>query len=549
MSLQGDLSTLDLAGLFQNLEAARKSGLLSIGDVSTENGEGQTQLYFREGRLALIAYPNRPSLLEFLVASGAIRATELEAAKKRRRRGQPLCDVLIETKALSRERLLALATARLTDEACELLAAGVGRFQFTNVDIPRGVFDPEERALGLGFAAGPLLLEAARRADHWRLIRERVPSDSTHFVLARPPRQVSESLAELFAAMSKLLDGTRSVGEVVAHFPHRRFDAYQLLADLVESQSLRLAASTDLNRMVQELARYDKKRAWALLARGLETNPQHIDLLCTKVLLAEKLGDLEQASEALKLVVHQHLETGKAGEAREWLARLKKLDVHDPFVWEKSFDLAVQEGRKADAILDARKLVGLYRKRGLHKKVCGILERLIELQGATWDLVRELARARVDGGEPETGVKILEKFGSAKLASESYPLARKVYEEILVLDPGSKKAKETLQDIKSGEHARRRAYWRRMRVRVIVGLLLLVLLPWISYEALARRAYVEATRTIVREGWLEAGRYAEAIQSYEQVLESYRFATISLFEVERMLDALEARQNRSSAQE
>ncbi len=546
MSLQGDLSTLDLAGLFQNLEAARKSGLLSIGDVSTEDGEGQTQLYFHEGRLALIAYPNRPGLLEFLVASGAIRPTDLDAAKKRRRRGQPLCSVLMETKALSRAHLLALATARLTDEACELLAAGAGRFQFTDGGIPRGVFDPEERALGLAFAAGPLLLEAARRADHWRLIRERVPSDSTHFVIVRPPHHVSESSAELLPVVTKLLDGTRSVSEVVAHFPHRRFDAYQLLADLVEGQSIRLAASTDLNRMVQELARYDKKRAWALLARGLESNPHHIGLLCTKVLLAEKLGDLEQASEALKLVVQQHLETGKASEAREWLGRLKKLDVHDPFVWEKSFDLAVQEGRKADAMLDARKLVAIYRKPGLHKKVCGILERLIEIQGPTWELVRELARARIDAGEPEAGVKILEKFGSAKLASESYPLARKVYEEILSLEPGSKKAQETLADIKNGEHARRRAHWRVIRARVIAGLLLVVILPWIGYEALARRAYVETTRTILREGWLEDGRHAEAIQSYQQLLERYRYATISLYEVDRMVDALEARRNRSS---
>jgi tetratricopeptide (TPR) repeat protein len=537
MTLQGDLSTLDLSGLFQNLEGARKTGLLSIQD-----GESASQLFFREGKLTLIAFPGRAALMDYLVASGDVRAEHLEEAKRRRRRGRPLGEALGELGVLKRERLHALAVQRLTDDACELLGAGRGQFAFAQGEIPRGVFDPEERALGIALPVSPLLLEAARRSDHWRLVRERIPSDSTHFVLARTPAPPTDPKKKaMLARLLPLLDGTRSVSEVVAAFPHQRLEAYEQLAGLAASQSIRLAASTDLNRMIQELARYDKKRAWSLLQRGLETSPHNLGLLCTKVLLAEKLGDLEQASEALKVVVHLRMEAGEGEAARADLERLKDLDVDDPFAWEKSFDLALTDGRKKDALADGKKLIALYRRPGLHKRVVSVLERLVDSHGASFELVRELARARVEAGDPDAAIKGLEKYGATLLARESYPLARRVYDEILHIDPKRERARETLAEIRTGALAQRRARWRRLRWRVLVFLLLCGLLPWVGYETLARRAYDSATTSVVQEGLLEAGRHDEAARRFEAVRDSYRWSTIARFELAHRIAELRAK--------
>ena len=141
MSLQGDLSTLDCAGLFQNLEAAQKSGLLTV----QESG-GETKLYFHQGKLALITYPDRPDLTEILQASGAVSARELEIAKRRKKGSKrPLGEILVGMKVIDQQRLATIAAARLTGEACELINSGAGAFVFTEGPIPRGVFDPEER--------------------------------------------------------------------------------------------------------------------------------------------------------------------------------------------------------------------------------------------------------------------------------------------------------------------------------------------------------------------------------------------------------------------
>jgi len=537
MGLHGDLSTLDLTNLLQNLEGARKTGLLTVRD----DGE-ETSLFFEKGQLALIAYPGRASLVEYLLESGVAKPAALEAAKKSKRRGQGLCAALVEAKVLSAEELAAIVRARLTDDACEVLAAGARQFEFTEVEGPSEIFDPDERASALALPASPLLLESATRSDHWAMIRELLPSDSATYTVARPPRAPSdENKARFQAEVVKLVDGARSVREIVAKFPARRFDAYQVLADLAKGQAIRPIPAADLNARILELARRDRKRALALLERGLEQNPHQLALLCTKAMLAEKMGDMEQATEALKLVVHLQLENSEHEAARATLARLKDLDEDNPYAWEKSFELALEERRTKDALSDGRVLVELYGKPGLHRKIVGVLERLSPLRGSTFEHARELARARANAGERDAAVKGLERFAAEQIGLGSYPLACKAYEELLAIHPARAKAKETLEELKSGALAKRKARWRKLRRRTLACVLGFGVLPWMGCEALARKAYVDVTRGMVRERLLETGRYAEARERYGALLGRYGWTTTGRFDVAPMLEELDAR--------
>jgi tetratricopeptide (TPR) repeat protein len=539
MSLQGDLSTLDFAGLFQNLEGALKSGLLTVQVA----GQGETRLYFHKGKLALIAYEGRPDLAEILVASGVITSRQLEVARKRKKgTKRSLVEVLESMRVADRARFANVAASRITSEACELINAGGGAFVFTEGPIPRGVFDPEERALGITLPAGPLLLESARRTDHWKMIRERVPSDSTHYVVARTPRTPSEpSQAQVLEKMLPMLDGSRSVTEIIAAFPHRRFEAYQVLSDLAETQAIRLSAPTEMNKLIQELSRHDRDRALALLERGLAANPRNLNLLCTKALLAEELGDLEQASEALKVAVHLQLEAGACADARKGLDRLKELGPEDPFVWERSFELALQEGRTEDALQDAGELVELYTGPGLFKKAAAVLERMVELSDGEWKHVKALAHARADAGERAEAVKGLEEYGAARLAEENYAFAHKVFAEVLTIDPECESAKDTIGELKSGEHARKKALWRKIKSRTILASCAGLALFALSYEILARKAYVDAQREVTRQGLIEAGHYAQALAIYAEMRASYPWATVSLYDVGRQMAELETK--------
>jgi hypothetical protein len=539
MGLQGDLATLDLNGLFQNLESARKSGVLTIQD-----GRDVSRLYFLSGKLAAVAYADRPTLADFLVAARIVDAAAIERAGGGKRRRRSLGKLLVEAGLIEHERLMAFATARITDDACELLSTRGGRFEFVEDGAPAGGFDADEIALGVALAAGPLLLEAARRADHWAMIRERIPSDSVHYELARQPGKPADAAAaELLPQVARLLDGTLSVGEIAARFPHRRFEVYELLAELASTRTIRVCDHADLAKRVVELARRDRDRAWELLARGLALDPRDLSLLAAKAQLAEARGDREQACEALKMVAHLELERdGRAG-ARAALDRLKKLDAEDPFVWEKSFELALEDGRDDDALADGRRLVELYRGPGLDKKAAAVIVRLLEVGGQSWDLVRELAQLRVAARDVKGAVRVLEDYGRARLRDESYPLARRAYDEIVALEPHNRRAKQAVEEIASGALAAHRAKWRKIRRRALLAVVALVLLPWIGYESFARAAYVDATRTMLRERWVEEERFDDAIAAFRGVRDRYGWATVSRYEVDETIGALEARRD------
>lgn len=537
MSLHGDLSTLDLTSLLQNLEGARKTGLLTVRDE-----DEVTQLFFEQGRLALIAYARRAGLVEYLVASGTVADASVEQARKRKRRGQSLGAALVETGAITAEQLAEIARARLIDDACEVLSTVARRFEFSEVACPAELFDADERALATSLAASPLLLESARRSDHWALVREHLPTDSTHFTVARPPRVPADAARARFQAeVVELLDGSRTVREVVARFPTRRFEVYQLLAELAKSQTIRPIPVADLNRRVLELARRDRKRATALLEKSLEQSPHHLELLATKAMLAEKAGDVAEAVEALKLVAHLQLENAEREAAIATLKRLAKLAGDDPFAWEKSFELAIEDGRAKDATALGRKLVEIHRKPGLHRKVVLVLERLGAMHGPTWELERELAEARAEAGDRDAAVKGLEKFAASQVALASYPLACKAYEQVLAIQPTRARARERLDDLRSGALVQRKTRWRRIRRRALACFVAFVVLPWIAYEALARRAFVEATRAMVRERLIEDGRFDEARARYAAVASRYAWSTTAALDVDPLLEELDAR--------
>jgi tetratricopeptide (TPR) repeat protein len=305
---------------------------------------------------------------------------------------------------------------------------------------------------------------------------------------------------------------------------------------------IRPIAAADLEKRVLEVARRDKRRALAMLERGLEENPRHLGLLCAKALLAERAGELEQASEALKTIVHLQLENSASEDARATLKKLQKLDEDDPFVWEKSFELALEHGRRKDAFAHGKRLIELYAGPGLHKKVCSVHERLIEAFGGSWELVRDLARARAAGGDRDAAAKGLESYASTMISADAYPQACRAYEEALAIAPGRKKTKEALEDVKSGHLAQRRVRWRRRRRIAAATFVLFVVGPWVTWEALARRAYVEATREAVRGGDVDQLR-----GRFEALRERYFWTATARYDVAPVIEEIDARERAQAA--
>ncbi|MEE8467699.1 MAG: DUF4388 domain-containing protein [Planctomycetota bacterium] len=533
MTLQGDLSTLDLADLLQNMELHGRTGLLSI-----EGEEGNTQMYFQEGRLALLNTAERPSLVDVLVASGAVDSDDLERARKRRKRsGRSLAEVLVEMGVIEREAVQKLARDRLLGDVCEVVSASTGTFTFQPGPIPRGMFDAEERRLGLDLAVNPLLLEAARRSDHWKRIRSEVPSDSAHYKLTSRARGRQDQDG-LTRAMGELLDGTRSVAEVAACFPHRRFDAYERLANLAESRSMLMVDAGEMAAMALQLANTDLERAWDLIQRGLLLHSHHPDLLEAQGQLAEELGRPESAVDGLKILAQLRWESGDRNEARLALERALELDDSDTALWERSLELAQEDERFEDVRAYGLRLVDLYREPGLHRKACAVLETLLELEPESWELQRERAHSLADCGDLAQAVKTLTRYGERRLARDEYDQARQAFEEVLSLDPSAKAPRKTLETIQTGDFERMVVHRRLVVHRLVVVACVALLVGALVLEGLARGAYRTAVRAVSERELIEERQYEEAADLLQDVLESHPFSVTTLFDVRPHLTEL-----------
>ena len=536
MGVQGDLGTMELADLLQNLELHGKSGTLSV-DTETSSAS----FYFDNGKLILFGAPERPSLVDVLVGSGLVSTEALERARKKRKRTRKsLGDVLVELDEVDQEALVHLAQARLLSDACETIILAHGQFKFTPGGIPRGVFDPEERRLGLSLPAGPLLLEAARREDHWKMIRSRIPSDSAHFKLGRKPRiEGSPEKQGLAEALLERLDGTISVGEVLAPFPHQRFEAYELLAEFAAQGAIRLVGPDDMAKIAREIESFDPERAWDLLTRGLSRDPQNVDLLEEIARTAEDREETERAVDALKMLAHLCAESGRQPDATDALARAAKLAPEDTAIAERRLELALLEDAIDEALVVGLELVELYRAPGLHKKASEILEDLLERDPTSWRIRHELAQSKASAGELAEALAGLDRYARTELAAERYATAREGFAAMLELDPSQDAAERIVEEIDSGAAARKREDRRRFIARAVgVGALLFVTMAG-ALDVAGRSAWARADREIVEAGMLTNGRFDEAITLLRKVRDEHPLSSASWFDVPGRIRVLE----------
>ena len=544
MTIHGDTQSIDLADLMQSFEGHGKSGTLTL---ARENGV--LSVLFVKGKIAACNAPDRPNLPEMLALCGRIDERQLAAAvRKRGRSKRPLCEVLVGSRALSAADLMEAANTILFEAVADVVAAGCKSFDFAEGEGSSEAFDQEEVSLRLALAVGPLLLEAARRKDHWAMVRKVIPSDSVHFVARAGqtcPDDVEDS--ELATQLLLALDGTRSVAEVVAPFLHARFAVYQLLERFVRDRLVRAAAGDDLLAVAQSLqAARDPVRARRIVRHALETEPHHQALLELEAKLAEQCKDGAAAAQALKMLAHLQAEAGDNAAAEKLLAQAQRLSPGDTAVSERMLALLLDEGKREQAISEGKRLAEMYRAPGLHAKAREVLARLVVLEPGSIELRLALAREQVDCGEGQEAVRSLLRQGKQLVTTESYAAARMVFSEVLAVDPVNKEAKWSIEMLDKETFARRRERRRRLQRRIVAGLLMALLVVIATFEVRAHADFLEVTSKIGEQEWIEQRRYDEALAAFKQVTERHPMTLTTWFDVRRRIEELETKLGRTA---
>lgn len=257
MRLEGTLDAFGLPDILQLLAFTRKTGALRL---SAPPAAGVVRV--REGSIcAASSDTSRQVLARRVVGAGLVGGDELAAAVRTAATGpQGVVAALVESGALGLDAVLPLAGEQVTDAVGELLRWTSGEFSFV-------VDDADPDALPLQLPVDDVVTEGQRRLAVWAELTAVIPSAEVALALNVAPGAGDEGLhcSRDEWSLLALVDGARTVGEMVALLGRSEFTVMRTLAGLVTRGLLVVPGGAGSGGGFSEL-----ERRQALLA-GLET--------------------------------------------------------------------------------------------------------------------------------------------------------------------------------------------------------------------------------------------------------------------------------------
>ncbi|HET7460259.1 MAG TPA: DUF4388 domain-containing protein [Longimicrobium sp.] len=227
MAIKGNLREAGLPDVLQLLAMGQKTGCLSLTDRSNFG-----YIYFDRGRITYASIVNRRDRLgDLLVKNGLLRAEDLFAAidEQAKTPGDRLGEILVRRGNISREQLQHYIRIQIEEAVYFLFTWNQGSFQFEPDQ------RPEEGAMLVSINPENLLLEGARRIDEWSLIEKKIPSLDLVFDMDRSKPIEGFELSDEQRKILPLIDGKRSVQDIIDDSGMVEFDVGKALFGLIQA--------------------------------------------------------------------------------------------------------------------------------------------------------------------------------------------------------------------------------------------------------------------------------------------------------------------------
>jgi hypothetical protein len=234
VKLEGSLDAFSLPDIFQLLSFTKKSGGLHL-----RRGNQHGCVYFAEGAITgALADNGRQSLARRLIGAAEVPISVLEQAVERARsEGVGVGRALLDAGAVDDALLRSVVTDQAVDAVFDFLRWSDGEFSF-------GLDEVSPDDVGVRLATDEVIAEARSRLDVWERACRIIPSPQT--VLAVPVCIGEEPrLSRAEWALLALVDGRRSVAELVQLAGRGDFAVVSTLAGLVERRLLVVRGGED----------------------------------------------------------------------------------------------------------------------------------------------------------------------------------------------------------------------------------------------------------------------------------------------------------------
>jgi DNA-binding response OmpR family regulator len=241
-ALSGDLAIIPVGAALQLLQIENQSGVLSVSD-----GKVEVAITMRQGLIDLViarGAGNEFRLGRYFVEHGLLSTDDIEAVL----RDQPRRDSQQGHKLLGD---MLVDSGRITpDQLREALARQSSELVYDVLRWPRGRFDfrrepsfgpPVAESTRLALPVASVVMEGFRRVDEWRVVEAGLGNfDSVLLAdIAAVQAVGTERLAKSEQRLLEMVDGERTIREIIEHSHMSSFDACKILFQLLEARLVR----------------------------------------------------------------------------------------------------------------------------------------------------------------------------------------------------------------------------------------------------------------------------------------------------------------------
>ncbi|WP_372366735.1 DUF4388 domain-containing protein [Candidatus Uabimicrobium sp. HlEnr_7] len=225
------------------------------GTLMVENDEEEIFIYLKEGMIRSLAFAHGKSILaESLRNFDKINKETLRAIFfKQREMITSLLDALRNCESVpdefKDENFLAnICRNQIEEELYDALNWEGIKCEFMQNELSEEVFDLDLVNLPINIKFEALLMEAARRADEWEVIKEIIPT--TKDIPAKVVAQ-SESKSEDDKRIFDKIDGKLNIDEILTLVRLSNFQGMKIMSDLIKTEKVRLKTVDEIAKMTR----------------------------------------------------------------------------------------------------------------------------------------------------------------------------------------------------------------------------------------------------------------------------------------------------------
>jgi CheY-like chemotaxis protein len=242
-ALSGDIGIIPIGAVLQLLQVECKSGALVVGD-----GRIEVTICLRDGLIDLVLARGAGTefrLGRYFVERGLVtdedidrllRESQPPRSQKERAARKLLGGLLVDAGRVTPEQLRDALARQSSELVYEVLRWPQGSFEFGRVPPP-----PLAGSARLGLPVASVVMEGFRRVDEWRVVESGLGSFDS--VVQQDPAAVEsidvDRLAMAEQRLLNMVDGERTVREIIAHSRMSSFDACKILFQLLEARLIR----------------------------------------------------------------------------------------------------------------------------------------------------------------------------------------------------------------------------------------------------------------------------------------------------------------------